>query len=528
MPPDAVRGNLILDELLLPVRRRGGRPAVVGCDESLSFAELRQRVRDTMDRFAAQGMAAGDRVAVMMPRRVEALVSMLAIMAMDAAYVPLDPQWPAARIQQVLDAADVRFRVLDDGAVQRRGGSSRHGSSAGTAYIMFTSGSTGGPKGVTVPRAALHNLLGLTAQWYPIDASARNAAVHAFTFDLSIWEMFVPLARGSTVVLLDEAARSDPLALAEMSERLGVTTLSLTATEARRLVTALSGAFPAGVDRAVLGGEAVQLGLCAALHRLGLDVWNLYGPTEATVWCSFHRFTPTDREVRIGRPVPNMALHVLDDTLVPAASDTPGEIYIAGKGTACGYLNSPALTAQKFLPDPLAPAPGSRMYRSGDLGIRRPSGDLLCVGRVDTQVKVRGFRVDLAEIETAIAAVDGVDAVAVTAEDGESLCAFVVCDGLVSEITIRQHLRRSLPVHLLPRRLARVAALPVNSNGKLDRSKLAAARTLEFGSRTGAAEPEPASAALERLVIRAWSETLGVAQPQPSDDFFQPFDGTGR
>ena len=505
MPPGAVHDNWILDELLLPVRRRGGYPALVDRDESLSFGELRQRVCDAMDRFAAHGMSAGDRVAVMMPRRVEAVVSMLAIMAMDAAYVPLDLRWPAARIQHVLDAADVRFRVVEDGAVRRRGGSSRRASSAGTAYIMFTSGSTGGPKGVTVPRTALHNLLGHTAQWYPIDAGARNAAVHAFSFDLSVWELFVPLARGSTVVLLDEAARSDPLALAEMSERLGVTTLSLTATEARRLVTALSGAFPARVDRAVLGGEAVQLGLCAALYRLGLDVWNLYGPTEATVWCSFHRFTPTDREVRIGRPVPNMALHVLDDTLAQAASDTPGEIYIAGGGTACGYLNSPGLTAQTFLPDPVALAPGSRMYRSGDVGTRRSNGDLLCVGRVDTQVKVRGFRVEPTEIETAISAVDGVDAVAVAVEDGESMSAFVVCDDLVSEIAIRQCLRRSLPVHLLPRRLVRVAALPVNSNGKLDRAKLAAARTLEFGSRTGAAEPAR---------LRPWSDLSSARGPR--------------
>ncbi|HWH01132.1 MAG TPA: amino acid adenylation domain-containing protein, partial [Pilimelia sp.] len=407
-------------------------PALVFAGAVTSYAALDRAATALADRLRRLGVRAGSRVAVHSRRSPALLAGLLGVLRAGAAYVPLDPEYPAARLAYLLDdaAPDVlvsdgglapelthrcpRVLPLPDPAADDGGdGHARtpgHGPAAAgrgargdapaphpddPAYVVYTSGSTGRPKGVEVTHGALANLLDALADRLGSGPGDTWLVLASAAFDMSKPELFLPLVTGGTGVLATEADARDGAALCDLVRRHRVSHVHATPTTWRLLCEA--GFADPGVV-GLCGAEPLPVPLARELRPRVRALWNLYGPTEATVWSTAQRIADPVDEVTIGRPLANTRLYLLDADLAPVPVGVPGEIYLGGAGVARGYLHRPALTAQRFLPDPYGP-PGARLYRTGDLGRYRPDGQVEFLGRIDDQVKLRGYRIELGEVE---------------------------------------------------------------------------------------------------------------------------------
>ncbi|MGW6919207.1 amino acid adenylation domain-containing protein, partial [Kitasatospora sp. NPDC054939] len=438
-------------------------PALVAGDTVLSHAELHARANRLAHTLLAHGAGPEHLVALALPRTADLVVALLAVLKSGAAYVPLDPDHPAARIAHVLDdtrpvlllttrqtddrippgtpgtrlvlddpgtAARIAAHPADDPTDADRSTPLRPGH---PAYVLHTSGSTGRPKGVVVPHAALANLLADFTERLPLRPEERLLAVTTVAFDIAALELYLPLLAGAAVVLAPREAVPQPSALLDLIARHGVTTLQATPALWQLLVSH----DPQGLRglRMLVGGEALPAALADTLRTLGSELHNVYGPTETTVWSTAAALTasatPAGRPP-IGRPLANTRAYVLDGSLAPVPPGVAGELYLAGAGVARGYLGRPGLTAQRFTADPYATEPGARMYRTGDLARRRADGELEYLGRADDQVKVRGFRIEPGEIEAVLTEHPGVARAAVLAREDRPgdvrLVAYVVAD----------------------------------------------------------------------------------------------------
>ncbi|TDT97559.1 non-ribosomal peptide synthase protein (TIGR01720 family)/amino acid adenylation domain-containing protein [Streptomyces sp. 846.5] len=395
--------------------------AVAGADGTLRYAELNARADRLARRLAAHGVGPERFVALLLPRGTGLLVAQLAVLKAGGAYLPLDPGHPAERIRYQLD--DVRPRLVlttadlvaalpehtphllldasataaqDQDAASLTDAPLRAGlTAAHPAYVIFTSGSTGKPKGVVVPHGALLNFLHAMADRFPLGGEDRLLAVTTFGFDIAGLELLLPLCLGAQVVVAPEQAGTDPDLLASLLERHRVTVMQATPSLWQGLVTQRPEALR---DlRVLVGGEALPPGLAAALAGLSAGATNLYGPTETTVWSTAAEVVAGERP-HIGRPIRSTEVHILDELLRPVAPGAEGELYIGGAGLARGYHSRPSLTAGRFVADPFG-GPGERLYRTGDLARRRADGAVDYLGRVDNQVKIRGHRVELGEIQ---------------------------------------------------------------------------------------------------------------------------------
>ncbi|MFF3334803.1 amino acid adenylation domain-containing protein [Streptomyces sp. NPDC002888] len=506
--------------------------AVVFEGVAVSYAELDARANRLARHLAGSGVGAGSVVGVCLERGVELVVALLAAVKAGAAYLPLDPEYPAERLAYVLeDATPVCVvtsaecaPVLPEGVVRVLAGdpavAGLDGGPLGTvvrpqdaAYVIFTSGSTGRPKGVVVPHAALAAHLRGAGERAPLSGGDRLVAVTTVSFDIAALELFLPLVSGASVVVASRDAVRDPAALLELVVSSGATVVQGVPSLWRGVLEA--GPWPASV-RVLVGGEALPGELAARLTATGAQVVNVYGPTEVTVWATS---APVSDEgpVVIGRPFTGVRAYVLDERLRPVAPGVAGELYLSGAQVARGYLGRPGLTAERFPASPYEP--GVRMYRTGDLARWTPDGQLECLGRADDQVKVRGFRIEPGEVETVLAAHDAVAQAAVVAREDVPgdvrLVAYVVprAGAAVDGAQLRAHAGLSLPAYMVPSAVVVLDALPLTANGKLDRKALPAPE------HTSGAGRGPATVQ-EELLFGAFAQVLGLPQVGVDDDFF--------
>ncbi|MET9617094.1 non-ribosomal peptide synthase/polyketide synthase [Kitasatospora indigofera] len=529
------------------VRATPGLVALVCGDVSLTYEELDERANRLAHALIARGAGPERLVAVALPRSAELVVTILAVLKTGAAYVPVDPEYPSARIGHMLDDAgpvlmttDVRTRgrlpeagpagwlVLDDPATAAlvadcpatdplAAVEPRH-----PAYVIYTSGSTGRPKGVVSTHGGLLNLF---ASQRPLlfrrgtKERLRIGLTTSVSFDASC-DQLSGLYAGHELHVLDEATWSDPDAFVDYVARAGLDYVNATPSYLQVLVARGllddPGSRPAVVS---MGGEAVPGQLWERLRAVeGVSCLNYYGPSECTVDAVVAPLGSSPRPV-IGRPLGGIRLHVLDSTLQPVPAGVAGELYLAGAGLARGYLNRPGLTAARFMADPFGPS-GTRMYRTGDLVRWDASGNLEFLGRTDDQVKVRGFRIELGEIEAALAEHPQVAQVAVTVREDRAgdarLVAYpvVVAGAELRPDELRAHLRERLPDYMVPAAFVPLEGLPLTATGKLDRRALPA--PVHTAPRTGRAPRTPQ----EQVLAELFAEVLGVAEAGADDDFF--------
>ena len=523
------------------VRRTPDAPAVVSADLTLTYRELNERADRLAGRLRGRGVGPDVRVAVALRRSPELLVAMLGVLKAGGAYVPLDVDYPPERLAFMVEDSSVAL-VIGDGraaGLERWGvpvlsvddERSRHDGIAvrvepdDAAYVLYTSGSTGVPKGVVVTHRGLvnHNLA--AARLFDLGPGDRVLQFCSVSFDIAAEEIFPAWASGAAVVLREED-HLDPTRLADLVERDGLTVLDLPTAFWHAWVKCLADRgrpLPACLRLVVVGGEEASAAALEEWRAVGGRVrWmNTYGPTEATIIATADEPVDVRGPVPIGWPIANVRAHVLDPAMSLLAAGLPGELYLGGEGVARGYLNQPGRTAAAFVPDPFSGRPGARLYRTGDRARRRSDGRLEFLGRIDGQVKVRGFRVEPGEVESALTSRPGVAQAAVVVRDdgaGGSLSAFVVARrGLqISGEALRRDLRERLPRHLVPSSVVVLDALPMTPGGKVDRRALATYP----GNQLESKPPGPPRDELERRLIAIAEDVLNVRPIGPDDDFF--------
>ncbi len=522
-------------------RRTPDAEAVRDGGRSMSYASLDRAAGVLAARLAARGAGPEVRVAVMAERSLAMIVALLGVLKSGAPYVPIDPDHPEDRINFALRDAGASLLVTTAGLVNRAPegisvlvvderaqdleGFSVPVAPENLAYVIDTSGSTGRPKGVMVTHGNIAHHLQWREGVFPTGSGERFLFKAAFTFDISLWEIFGPLVAGGTVVIAPPGAQADPALLVDLIERESVTLALLQPTILAAVLEEPGLPRCSSLRRIFCGGEALTPELRTRLFRRmpGVRLHHLYGPTETTVDVAHHPCAPGEmrQSVPIGRPVGNTRAYVLDAALRPVPAGLPGELFIAGRGVARGYLARPDLTAERFVPDPFSPTPGLRMYRTGDRARWLPDGELEFLGRVGTQVKLRGYRIELGEIESVLRDHPQVrDAVAVVREDrpGERrLVTYVTSSALeaAEPAVLREHLSSKLPVYMVPSAIVPLLALPITSHGQVDR------RALPAPEWHGEAERHEAPrSATEQALAEIWASVLGVPRVGIRDDFF--------
>lgn len=515
-------------------------------DQQLTYCELNARANQVGHRLRRLGVGPNTLVGLCVERSLDAVVGLLGILKAGGAYMPLDPHYPRPRLAFLLEDARVPVLLtqerliaslpghgaqvlLLDGAGERFVDESRETLPCVTgapdlAYVIYTSGSTGVPKGVMIPHAGIVNLLASVARVPGLVAADRVLAVASFSFDPSCLDLWLPLSVGASVEIASRSVATDGVAMRLSLERGSITLLQGTASTFRMLLDA--GWRGDGRLKVLIGGEPLSRDLADRILERAGSLWNMYGPTEISIYCCAHRVLAGEA-IRIGRPIANMRVYVVDEALSPVPTGELGELCIGGVGLARGYLNRPELTAEKFVSDPFVAEPGARMYRSGDLGRWHPDGTLECLGRRDFQVKIRGFRIELGEIEHALERHPSVHELVVTAREdtpGDArLVAYVVPSpaeegghGTLGS-RLREYLGERLPAHMIPSFFVVLPALPRNPNGKLDRGALPApATTIDEHSPAFIAPRTP----VEKSLAALWSEVLRVPLVGVRENFF--------
>ncbi|QYC42893.1 Linear gramicidin synthase subunit B [Nonomuraea coxensis DSM 45129] len=495
-----------------------GRVAVVDGAARWTYGELNAAAGRLARRLAEAGVGRGDVVALYAGRSARTLAAMLAVLRTGAAYLPVDPDYPDARVRFVLEDSGARTVLVPDELRERLPADTSASVlsldddlSAYSAvnvevavdpmdpgYLLYTSGSTGRPKGVAVPHRALLNFLAAMRDLLNSGQDDVWLALTSLSFDISGLELYLPLVTGGRTVIAEPAAARDGHRLAGLIRAEGVTHVQATPSGWRVLLAA---GYAGPNVTALVGGEALTVPLARELRARTGRLFNVYGPTETTIWSTAWEVPEEPADVSIGRPIANTQLHVLDERGEPAET---GELYIGGHGVALGYHRRPGLTAERFVPDPYGP-PGARLYRTGDL-VRAEPGGLRYLGRTDTQVKLRGHRIELGEVESALEDLPGVRQ-AVAAVHQDALVAYLVGD--VPD-DVRERLAERLPAPMVPALVVPMEALPLTPNGKVDRKALPEPAAPEAGA--GAA---PRTAA-ERAVAEVFAEVLGLA-PRPDE-----------
>ena len=512
------------------VSRTPGAIAVQHADEVLTYAQLNARANRLARHLRARGVGAGQLVGICLDRGADLIVSLLAVLKSGAAYLPLDPAYPRERIGFMLgdaraplviahrrwlplladtvpaccleeEAAAIAQQAPDDLAPAQ--------GARDLAYVIYTSGSTGVPKGVAIEHRSAVALLHWARDTFTPAQRAGMLVSTSICFDLSVFEIFLPLSWGDRAIVVENVLQLPATA--------GVTLVNTVPSAIAELVR--GGPLPATVQAVALAGEPLQNVLAQAVYAAGAQaVFNLYGPSEDTTYSTWARVARGSNEaVCIGRPVANTRAYVLDAQRQLVPLGVAGELYLGGDGLARGYLHRPELTAERFVADPFG-APGERLYRTGDLVRYRHDGQLEFLGRIDHQVKIRGYRIELGEIEAALLEQPGVaEAIVVTCEDGQGgkrLVAYTGGAQTPDPVALRAQLRACLPEYMVPALFVHLAALPQTPNGKIDRAALPAP-----GVQRATISRAPASAT-EQQIAALWRELLGVDAVGAEDNFF--------
>jgi len=550
--------------LEMQARRAPERVAVSHGGQSLDYAALNRRANQLARRLRQLGVGPETIVAIALPRGIELIVAMAAVLKAGGAYLPIEPDAPADRRQYMLADAGVKLYIVD--AIADEAGDGGNGAPAlvldrerhslaelaendldleidpaQLAYVIYTSGSTGRPKGVMIPHRNAVRLFEATQPLFGFEETDVWTLFHSPAFDFSVWEIWGALLFGGRLTVVDPATARSPEAFFELLRTERVTVLNQTPAAFEQLARydAALGGGELDLRWTIFGGEALDCRKLAQwMGQRGLErprMVNMYGITETTVHATFRPLVREDAkrggESRIGLPLADLAMYVVDDALQPAAAGVAGEMLVGGDGLARGYLGRAELTAARFLPDPFGGEPGARLYRSGDAG-RAVDGELAYAGRLDRQVKIRGYRIELGEIEHALA--DHPAVAAATALDFESspgrraLAAILIASKeKPPAAALRGWLRERLPDYMMPARLLWVDRFPLTANGKLDRMALARLCRERSGSpqepgTTVAPSPKRRSSKGDALrsLTELWRDTLGVASVKPDDRFF--------
>ncbi|MCY8870985.1 non-ribosomal peptide synthetase DhbF [Bacillus inaquosorum] len=518
------------------------RIALICDDVQVNYQELNEEANRLAHLLIEKGLGPEQFVALALPRSPEMVASMLAVLKTGAAYLPLDPEFPADRISYMLEDAnpsciitteEIAARLSDDlsvpplvldqavtqEVVKRYSPDNPNVSVslAHPAYIIYTSGSTGRPKGVVVTLKSLSNFLLSMQEAFSLGEEDRLLAVTTVAFDISALELYLPLISGAQIVIAKKETIREPQALAQMIEYFDINIMQATPTLWHALVTnepeKLRGL------RVLVGGEALPSGLLQALHELHCPVTNLYGPTETTIWSAAAFLEEGLKGVPpIGKPIWNTQVYVLDNGLQPVPPGVVGELYIAGTGLARGYFRRPDLTAERFVADPYGP-PGARMYRTGDQARWRADGSLDYIGRADHQIKIRGFRIELGEIDAVLAKHPDIEQAAVVVREDQPgdkrLVAYVVAASAIDTAELRRYVGASLPDYMVPAAFVEMDELPLTPNGKLDRKALPAPDLSTSVSDRGPRTPQ------EEILCDLFAEVLGLARVGIDDSFFE-------
>ncbi|WP_456279693.1 amino acid adenylation domain-containing protein [Bacillus sp. K7] len=513
------------------------------CDGvQVNYQELNEKANRLAHLLIEKGLGPEQYVALALPRSPEMVASMLAVLKTGAAYLPLDPEFPADRISYMLKDAkpsciltteEIAARLPDDLSVPQLvldqtvtqeivkryspGNPNVSVSLAHPAYIIYTSGSTGRPKGVVVTLKSLSNFLLSMQEAFSLGEEDRLLAVTTVAFDISALELFLPLISGAQIVIAKKETIREPQTLAQMIEYFDINIMQATPTLWHALVAnepeTLRGL------RVLVGGEALPSGLLQALHELQCPVTNLYGPTETTIWSAAAFLEKGVKGVpAIGKPIWNTQVYVLDHGLQPVPPGVVGELYIAGTGLARGYFRRPDLTAERFIADPYGP-PGTRMYRTGDQARWRADGSLDYIGRADHQIKIRGFRIELGEIDAVIAKHPDIEQAAVVVREDQPgdkrLVAYMVAAAAIDTAELRRYVGASIPDYMVPAAFVEMDELPLTPNGKLNRKALPAPDFSTSVSDRGPRTPQ------EEILCDLFAEVLGLARVGIDDSFFE-------
>ncbi len=524
------------------VQRTPDAPALVTPTERLSYRELEARAEQLAAQLRQLGVGPEQLVGVFLPRQSALIVALLAVLKAGGAYVPIDPRYPPQRIAFMVEDAAARIIITDSSLVGRLPATAatvvqvdgpppplpaaaadevRPPRPADLAYVLFTSGSTGRPKGVQIEHRSAVAMLCWARDSFSAAELSWVLASTSVCFDLSVFEIFVPLSWGGCVVLAESALELPQLALA------GQVTLINTVPSAIAELLRIDG-IPAGVRTINLAGEPLKGALVQALYRhTGVErVLNLYGPSEDTTYSTWAVIPRDDSAApTIGRPIANTRAYVLSPQLQPVPIGTPGELYLAGAGLSRGYWQRPDLSAERFLPDPFVTDPAARMYRTGDFVRYLANGELLYLGRADNQVKLRGFRIELGEVEEVLSrfpAVQEVAALVHSDHQGAKLVAYLAAKpGSDAPVLaeLREFARAQLPYFMVPTDLILLPQMPHTPNGKIDRAALPApaVATAPLAVAAGSAP----SGALERVVAGIWEEVLERSPIASDDNFFE-------
>ncbi len=552
---DYPRHQRIHDLIERQVARTPGAIAAVCREQHISYGALDSRANQLARYLVELGIRPQDRIGINLRRSLDMLVALVAALKAGATYVPLDPFYPADRLKHavedsqvavILTQASLRPSVSEFGAPivamdEDWAAVSAHSaepldldfSSENLAYIIYTSGSTGTPKGVMVRHRNVMNFFTAMEQHLLVDIPGVWLAVASIAFDISILELLWTLAHGFRIILQEKnevlpyfsrGTSNDQgeggYTIPEQIIRHGVTHLQCTPSLARMIVDSPAGKASLGtLQKFLVGGEALPLSLANELHSAGpKELWNMYGPTETTVLSTLERLHPGDRVISIGRPIANTTILVLDENRSPTPAGVAGELYIGGDGVALGYLNRPDLTAERFIETPLLGA-GEIVYRTGDLVRYLPDGRLEFLDRLDHQVKIRGHRIELGEVEAVVSQHPGVSGAIVAARDdanqAKTLVAYITKRAEdLSAADLRRYLETKLPSHMVPSSFVFLDAFPLTPNGKIDRNALPRVRL-----RSGPVIDSPADE-IEARLLDIWCYALGLDSIDVNDDYF--------
>jgi amino acid adenylation domain-containing protein len=522
------------------VARSPDAVAVVFGTQSISYGELNERANRLACELRKDSIGPDSLVAVCLERSIDLCVALLAVIKAGAAYLPLDPSHPPARLRQVIADSGARLilsekalrplfaghpgtviEVDDPGWLANRSDNLNVPvDPENLAYVIYTSGSTGKPKGVEITRGALMNLLWCMRDWLQLNDRDRLLAVTTISFDIAGVDIWLPWLVGARTVLASREQAADGSELTKLIAEHDITFLQATPVTWRLLL--LAGWQGKNNLQAVCTGEAMPSELAGSLPPLARRVWNLYGPTETTIW-SVGCEVASEEKVLIGRPLANTRCYVLDEQGRPVPPGAIGELCLAGDGLARGYRNQPDLTRTRFVPNPFEA--GARMYRTGDIARYHRDGNLECLGRTDQQVKIRGFRIELGEIEALLQQQPGIRQAVValwqkSAEEKRLVAYLVPSEGVSLEReALLRALRRQLPDYMVPADCVIVSAIPISANGKVDRKALPPPESL-LSATPPAGRGVPPCNGTERKLAEIFATVLNQKTVGIQDDFF--------